>query len=996
MNGTRHRPAVLGLVLVAVLLAGPPAPAQTDITTGRIVGQVVDEDGQPLPGASIEARNPATGLAMAAVTDARGLYRIVNVPIGRWDVSASLPGFQRQNRTGVTVNVASAVTADFRLGFAGVDQAVTVTSEATVVETTQTATQSVVDGSAIQSLPIAGRNFTDFVLLTPNSQRETQRGNLSLSGQRGIATNVAVDGVDFTNAFFGGTTGAAEGRAPIAISQESVREFQVVQSGASAEYGRSGGGFVNVVTKSGSNEWKGSAFAYYRPSEWTATRRDGVEPGESEKTNLGGSLGGPVLADRLFFFASYEQQRQDETVPLGPSVAQAEAILLARHPGYPGGRSGADFLQTQDADVWFGRLDLQLGERSRVTGRVNHNAYEGLNGTYANPTFAESYNGLEGLETTSAVAQWNAMLSASLFNDLNAQYVKEGTPRGDKGIGVPDIQVAGGARLGEVSFLPILADQYRLTLSDSVTWLAGSHVAKAGVEYNDTGMDQVFKGNWRGVFVFAAAGGRTALQNLEQGFWNEYREFIGLGGRTADEAGRYDKKQREYAVFLQDQWYLGPKVTVSAGLRYEYQDNPDDPVLDRDKLLDPASGLVTPDARMPDAKNQLSPRLSVAYSPTPSSVVRASAGRYYSRFPAILTAQLYTSNGVTGTQYVVSGVGATGPAAGSGAPGWGPDWDPTRTQQLGSLPAGTRLAPPGVFTIDPDFRNSHTDQATLGGEVEILGVSFGLEGIWAKGYHLQRLGDVNLVRSSNPAVDCPGLSPSVGCYGRIIAGRRTPNRLNPSYARISQYTSDARSEFWSATFRFRRNFASGLRFFGSVTRASDRDSDSNERNFSGIFLEDVFDPEINWGYSDRDQEWKFLANASWDFRITKSLAGFAGAVYVYQTGRPFTPRVNVDMNNDGIADTDRPVVGGAHLARNSYRLPDFTTLDLRVGVGLDLGPGRLSVLAECFNCANSANRGLTAAAQQWGTGATPPPTFGVPNTVTNSPRAFQAALRYDF
>lgn len=995
MTGSRVRLAATGLVLAVAVLLAPAAAGQTDITTGRIVGRVLDQEGQPLPGASVEARSAATGLILSAVSDARGLYRLVNVPAGGWEVSAAIPGFAKRTRPGVVVNIGSAVTVDFRLAIGAAAEA-TVTGEAPAIETTQTATQAVVDASAIQSLPIAGRNFTDFVLLTPNSQRETQRGNLSLSGQRGIATNVSVDGVDFTNAFFGGTTGAAEGRAPIAISQESVREFQVVQSGASAEYGRSGGGFVNVVTKSGTNEWKGSAFVYYRPSEWTATRADGVEPREAEKYNLGGSVGGPVLRDRLFFFASWEQQRQDETIPLSSSVAQAEGLLYGRHPGYPVPRSGSDFLQTQDADVWFGRLDLQANERNRVVARANRNEYEGLNGTNANTTFAESYNGVEGLETTSLVLQWNATASASLINDFNAQYVEESTPREDKGYGVPDIQIAGGARLGEVSFLPIAADQHRLTLSDSITWLAGSHVAKAGVEFNDTGMDQVFKGNWRGVFVFASAGSRTALQNFDQGRWNEYREFIGLNGLTADEAGRYDKKQREYAVFLQDQWYLSSELTLTAGVRYEYQDNPDDPVLDAAKVVDPANGIVQPDAKIPDATNQLSPRVALAWSPTPRTVVRASAGRYYARFPAILTAQLYTSNGVTGTQYVISGVGAAGPAPGTVAPGWGASWDPTRAQQLGSLPPGTVLPAPGVFTIAPDFRNSHTDQATLGLEQELLGVSFGLDGTWAKGYDLQRLGDLNLAVSANPALDCPGLSPSVGCYGRVVEGRRTPTRLNPAYARVSAYVSDGRSEFWSATFRFRRSFANGLRFFGSVTRSEDRDNDSNERNFSGIFLEDVMSPDLNWGYSDRDQRWKFLGNVSWDFRLSSRVDAFAGAVYAYATGRPWTPRVNVDMNIDGIADTDRPVVGGEHLDRNSYRFPDASTLDLRVGVALNLGPGRLSAFAECFNCANAANRGITAANQQWGTGTVPPPSFGTPNTVTNSPRAFQAAVRYDF
>ena len=119
-------------------------------------------------------------------------------------------------------------------------------------------------------------------------------------------------------------------------------------------------------------------------------------------------------------------------------------------------------------------------------------------------------------------------------------------------------------------------------------------------------------------------------------------------------------------------------------------------------------------------------------------------------------------------------------------------------------------------------------------------------------------------------------------------------------------------------------------------------------------------------------------------------------MYAYATGRPWTPRVNVDMNNDGVSDTDRPIVGGEHLGRNSYRFPDASTLDLRVGVALNLGPGRVSVFAECFNCANAANRGITTANQQWGTGAVPPASFGVPDTVTNSPRAFQAAVRYDF
>ncbi|MDL1952164.1 hypothetical protein FBQ97_20475, partial [Acidobacteria bacterium ACD] len=299
MNRTSRLLATgLALGLAAVLLVSAlPAVAQTDVTTGRIVGQVTDNEGQPLPGVSVEAKNTGTGLTLVQVTDARGLYRIVNVPVGSYAVSANLSGFQKSTRTGITVNLASAITVDLKLQLSSVSEALTVTAEAPVIETTQTASQAIVDNSAIQSLPVSGRNFYDFVLLTPNAQRDRERQNLALSGQRGIATNVTVDGVDFTNAFFGGTTGAGEGRAPLSISQESVREFQVVQSGASAEYGRSGGGFVNVITKSGSNEWHGAVFGYYRPSDWSATLADGTEPRDSKKYNLGASFGGPAIKE---------------------------------------------------------------------------------------------------------------------------------------------------------------------------------------------------------------------------------------------------------------------------------------------------------------------------------------------------------------------------------------------------------------------------------------------------------------------------------------------------------------------------------------------------------------------------------------------------------------------------------------------------------------------------------------------------------------------------
>lgn len=1003
----RNRTKPLALLIAAALavpafLGSGPAAAQTDVTTGRIVGQVFDQEGQPLPGVSVEAKNTGTGLLLTAVTDARGTYRIINVVVGDYTVTANLSGFQKQSRPKVTVTIGAALTVDFKLTMAAVAETVVVTGAAPIIETTQTATENTVDANAINTLPIVGRNFTDFVTLTPNAQRETQRGNLALGGQRGINTMVTIDGVDFTNSFFGGVSGAAEGRSPLSITQEAIREFQVVQAGASAEFGRSSGGFVNVVTKSGSNDFHGSLLGYYRPSSWSAKLADGTDPRDSKRNNLGGSLGGPLLKDSLFFFGSYERQRQNTTVPTNAIVSADEQILVAKYPNYP--VSGSSFTQSADADSYFGRLDYQVTDRHRVTGRASYTKYDGANGTYTSSTMSNSHNGLEGMKSLQSVLQWNGMFGKSAINDLNFQYGTEDTPRENVGAGsnLPELQIYdGGPTLGGVYFLPITATQKRATLYDAVTFLFGQHVAKAGVEYNYNTMDQVFKGSWRGVFLFQSTGSgatrQTALQNFRAGKWNEYREFIGLNGLTADQAGRYDEPQKEYAGFIQDQWFATPKLTVTLGVRYEYQANPSTPVLDANKVTNPALGVVQPDAKIASASNQWSPRLSLAYAPVENTVVRFSAGRYYARFPAILTSQLYTSNGVQGTQYIITGVGATGPAAGQVAPGWGANFDPTKIQQLGNLPPGTKLATPGIFVVDPNFKNPHTDQAVLGLEHDFFGLSWGLEGQYAKGYNLERVSDLNLTASTNPAVDCPLLDPNSGvtCYGKYnpTTKRYGVNRPNPNYGRISYYTSDATSKFWGITLKVRKNLANGLRFFGSVTRGADKDTDSNERNYAGVTLEDVNNPDLNYGYSDRDIKWRFLGNVSYDVKLASFLDGFSGIVFNYQTGRPFTPIVGQDLNYDG-SSTDRPTVNGSHLDRNSYRYPDFYTLDVRLGVAFAVGPGRVSVFGECFNCTNTANRGVSNAT--YGLGPAPSSTFDISNQVTTFPRTLQAAIRYDF
>ncbi|HEX7184358.1 MAG TPA: TonB-dependent receptor [Thermoanaerobaculia bacterium] len=949
-------------VLTALVMALGLTPlfAQTDVTTSRISGTVEGPDGTPLPGVTVEATNNETGLVLVEVTDERGFYRILNLPTGTYTLRASLEGFATSEAQNVRLLLGSAPTVNFNLQSATVAETITVTSELPVVEVTNTATGTTIQTEQIQDLPVQGRDFKNLVLMTPQTRTDSERGNLSISGQRGINTNVTVDGVDFNNAFFGGTVGGAEGRAPLAISQESIKEFTVITNGASVEFGRSGGGFVNVITKSGTNNLHGSLFYYHQPQDWTSDFADGREPADQEKETYGGSLGGALVRDKLFYFLSYDNQDQSVTVPI--NTAHRNAAIFSEFPVLT---STDEYSQTRDGNVAFGRLDWQPSSAHRFMLRGNFTEYEGINGTSDSQNRASTYNGIEGLDTDSYVGQWSGQFGASLLNDLNLNYITEDTPRQDKGLDLPEIQVtAGGLRFGEVSFLPIISTTERQAIGDTLTYMAGDHVLKGGVEYNETTIDQVFRGNWRGVFIF------PTVTDLLAGNWSQYRQFGGLGGLTSSEAGRADFGQKETALFLQDQWFVRSNLTVSAGVRFESLDNPNDPVLNPNDRNPNGSFNLTRDVPDMDLTDQISPRVGLSWAPDEKTAVRFSAGRFWSRTPAILLAQLYTSNGLRGTQYIALPTDPLAPARGDA-------WSPQGVERIDftRIPTPSRL---GVFTIDENFENPYTDRVTLGAEREIFPkTALALDFTYAEGKQLQRLIDINRVYDGTTASNgLPRYSSTVFPF--------------PFYGRITTSVSDGESEYTALTATLRRRYADNFSLYGAVTWSRDKDNDSNERNFAGIQAEDYNNLDLAWGYSNRDQEWKAVINGLWDTPWWG--IGLSGS-FRYTTGSPFNATAGSDLNNDGEPNTDRPTVNGQHFERNSFRQPDFYALDLRVAKGFEVGPGEIDLFVECFNCTDAANRFVSDTV--WGTAQTPRPTFGL-ETGVGTPRTFQLGLRYDF
>lgn len=251
-------------LILALALLIIPITVFAQSTNGSISGTVTDDTGAVLPGVTVTATNVATGISRTAVSNSAGSYQLGLLPPGTYRVAAELAGFRPWKAEKIVVNVATDVSLNVKLK-AGVSESVTVTAAAPVIETSRSEVSSVVNEKAIENLPTNGRNFIDFVLTTPGVVRDTRLGDISFAGQRGTLNSLVVDGANNDNTFFGQTIGrTGSGRAPYQFSEDSVKEFQVNSNAYSAEYGRAGGAVINVVTKSGTNDFHGSAFYFNR------------------------------------------------------------------------------------------------------------------------------------------------------------------------------------------------------------------------------------------------------------------------------------------------------------------------------------------------------------------------------------------------------------------------------------------------------------------------------------------------------------------------------------------------------------------------------------------------------------------------------------------------------------------------------------------------------------------------------------------------------------
>ncbi len=1010
------------LLMLVMATSAMPALGQAQAGSGQIVGNITDAQGAALAGAKITAVNTGTGLTQTATTSDDGNFQIILLPPGMYKVTVEAAGF---NKITADVEVTVGRTADLKLELktGGVDEAITVTAGAVQVQTTRSEADSVINERAIENLPINGRRFQDFVTLTPSAQVDPQRGQISLSGQRGIyGANVNIDGVDYNQPFFGGIRGGERSNSAFTVPQESIKEFQVVAAGYSAEFGRSTGGIVNAVTKSGTNDFHGSAFYLIRPEELARSNdffdalQIQVQPLQATPTSpppfkrevvpaptqsqFGGSFGGPLKKDKLFFFGSYEHQRFrnnrivvfDNIAGFTPTPQTQEAFDFFRSLEGP-------FKLTNDADGILGRIDYEISSNHRTNVRYSYSRNEAINGVstgndlFPNTTRALSNNGIEKNNTNTVVGQLSSFFSSNFVNETRAQYSRERRPRLSNSE-LPETSSNIGT-FGARNFLPTTQFDWRFQVADSLTYTRGNHTFKFGGEYNHVFVNQLFGFGQFG--EIAIAGGTTAA-NLDLLSFSPTVTGAGTTVNRFDTTAVTYRRQignllaefdtDELAFFGQDAWRIRPNLTINYGLRWEGQYNPEpeannSAVIDKIKGFRFPSGHVVDPTKINDSTNQFGPRFGFAWDPANDgkTVIRGYSGIYYSRTPLLILAdpvnnfrnppgnvriQLPFSTASLPTtdprrtcttifcQFNLIGVNLNSASLGA-LPILSLDQIQNIARALGLNPDPFLNA--SVTLVAPDFKNPKATQAGLGVERELMrGFTVGADFSYIKTVYLQRNRDVNLPAPGLLAGDV-ALRPFFGLRG--ATGRPAIARPIPTLGQIQIRESTGKSLYRALTLRakFQR---SRLQFNAFYTRSKNLSDDDNERDAGGVVFENAFDlgPEYNFARLDRKHQFVASPLVTLPFLIEVS-----SAIRLF-SGLPIDVSAGGDFNED-IAGPDRPYrAPGIPFERNAFRNRPQYNVDLRVQKRFNLGAEtrRLLISMEIFNVFNLENIQFSGAA----------------------------------
>ncbi len=729
------------MVLCVGAVLAVSAPVWAQLGTGSIEGSVLDPSGAVLPDAQVTVRNTATGVERVLTTDSGGRYRAVALEPGIYSVKASKAGFKTGEHTEIQVTVGSTTTVDISLQVGAATETIEVTEAAPAIDTEKTDVTSTVGSEVVTNVPVIGRRFDNYVLLTPGVSPDGSFGLITYRGISGLYNNNTVDGADNNQAFFSEARGRT--RAVYTYSQAAVKEFQVGLSNFNAEYGRAAGGLVNAVTKSGTNAFHGEAF-YFLRDDFTSAREPtipvnviqraiGADILPERRQQFGFAMGGPIKRDKLFWFLNWDQQVRNfpyvvnfnsadfiglcpgQTVVIGGGCAGAAAktpvedcTLLTN----TNQRASCQFFQAERTavprkalnEVGFFRVDWTLNPNNNTTFSYNFHQWRSVNGVRT-PLVnfnAASDNGFDNVRDDSLVWRLNTVFTPTLLNELRFQFARDNELQRPNAPG-PGTSVTGGFSFGQPNFLPRPAFPFekRLQWTDNITLIHGRHSFKVGGDVNHVREKQINLFQGGGVYSYSnfanlaldCPNGAIPFGCVRPATPRNYGTFTEAFDLRRVQPGSIFFTTTDWNFYVQDTYKVNSQITLNYGIRYEYQQLP------QPQNGNPNFPLTQ---HFNQDRNNWGPRLGVAWDVAGKhkTIVRAGYGLIYGRTSNSALSSALTDNGVLNRTFQF--FGGTSPSAGA----------PLYPQCfLPGVNSPCTLPTPGGAGLSPDVRQFSEDFA---------------------------------------------------------------------------------------------------------------------------------------------------------------------------------------------------------------------------------------------------------------------------------------------
>ena len=947
------------IALAAVLVA---APGFAQGTTGTLVGGVTDDQGLALPGVAVTATNLSTGFSRSVTTDTSGNYTLPGLPVGTYEIKADLSGFAGQARKGVTVNVAGTTSADFKMAVTGRTEEVTVVAEAPLIDPKDAGVGEVITGNQIENLPLNGRQLGNLAGLVPgvslgfhtDPTKSTQFAP-QVNGGGGRNINYLIDGGDNND----DTVGGLVQNFPL----DSIGEFNFQTNRFRADTGRALGGVLNVVTKSGTNELRGSVFEYFRDKSLntlTETEKLNNRPkGDYRRHQFGGSLGGPIVRDRTHFFLSAERIQQDTR-----QSVSTRGLFPDKEGSFP---------LAYRENMAVAKVTHQVNPRHYLTLRYGFNNNTQPYGT--SPLSPPESWGTNENTFHSINTNLNSVLGAGRLNEFVFQYSYFHNHIGENST-LPTETFPNNVAVGQSVNTPQTTDQRKFQFRDDLTWNRGRHELKTGVSFiYQPVLDITFNSGGSPNYTHLADSRTSPISSIT-------RNGL-IPGQEGGEVGKIPNNQ--YGLYVQDSWRASDKLTLDLGVRYDLVTgfaNVQDGNVVFDELQAAGRAGVFQSSTFPcpcpgyedfgkeskEDTNNIAPRLGFIYDVKADGrmIVRGGVGRYYdfAFTNANLLFPVYGAQVPFGQVYsVTNSAGIRNPDGSLFQVG-----QPLPPNQLTNV---TRPLPTSAST--PLIKQPYSNQANLGFS-KSLGAHFAIEvdGVWVEGRD-------------------QGMRPRLNA--RVNGGPRRFTGVLPRSGGVNfrTYIQEGESRYRGLSLTLKRRWDGKLQVLGSYT-LSDAKSTASRRatdEFGDIDVVDSFDVfnERQFGYVRTDARHRVTASAVW--RPVASLT--IAPIYRYRSKTPFNSFTGVDNNRDGFnfdLPADCPII-------NCRRGADLSQLDLRVSKKFRIsGRTAFEVIAEGFNLLNDTNpttfvENMTSA------------TFGQPTRFAGDfrqgeQRLFQLGARFEF